>query len=283
MTKAHESPPTGTAPLTRVLKRALHRGSLWFPISFAVLLVGCELLVNLLGIPAYVVPPTSRILSALVEGLSFPLTSPRGLYYHAGFTVLEAGSGFLIGSLAGVLLGTAISKVPVLRSILLPYLVTLQSLPKVALAPLLVVWLGFGFESKVVTVVLLAFFPVMVNAMAGFESVDMGQKELLRSLRASRWQMFRYVELPSALPYIFAGLEVATVFSIAGAIVSEFVGARKGLGVLILQRNVYLDTAGTFSVFIVLAVVAIGWSRLLSMVRRRLLFWAPTEEKIMSM
>jgi NitT/TauT family transport system permease protein len=154
------------------------------------------------------------------------------------------------------------------------YIVAIQSLPKIALAPIIVLWFGFGLTSKVVIICLLTFFPLLVTSMAGFKAVDVERLELMRSLGANSWQVFWKVRLPSALPYIFAGLDMAAVFAVVGAVVGEFVGAQRGLGTLILSMNSQMDTAGTFSVFIILALVGIILHKSLRIVEKRLLFWS---------
>lgn len=251
----------------------------WFVSSAVVFAVILETSLRLLEVPGYLLPLPSQVLKSLAAGLSEPLTSPRGLYLHSAYTFGEAITGFTIGSVVGVALGTLIAKIPLFRTILLPYIQALQAIPKVALAPILVVWFGFGMTSKIVTVVLLAFFPVLVNTMVGLANVDRDRLELLRSLRASRWERFRYIEFPNALPYVFAGLQVGLVLSIAGAIVSEFVGARRGLGVLLIERNVRLDVAGSFAVLIVLSLFTIAWSGLFQLLRRRIVFWSEDTDR----
>jgi NitT/TauT family transport system permease protein len=162
-----------------------------------------------------------------------------------------------------------------LDDLLRPYIAAFQSLPKVAIAPIIVTWLGFGLLSKVAIVCLITFFPVLVTSLAGFRATDIDRIDLMRSLSATRWQIFIKVKFPGALPYIFAGLDMAAAFAVVGAIVGEFVGAQMGLGVLILQMEAQLDTAGSFAVFIVLSLLGITLTALLRLVRRRLLAWMP--------
>jgi len=193
---------------------------------------------------------------------------------HAWVTVAEVLLGFVIGSGVGLILGTVISQFRILDATLRIYLIAIQSLPKIALAPIIVLWFGFGLTSKVVIICLLTFFPLLVNSMAGFKAVDPERLELMRALGANPWQMFWKVRLPSAMPYIFAGLDMAAVFAVVGAVVGEFVGAQRGLGTLILSMNAQMDTAGTFSVFIVLALVGVVIHKVLRIVERRVLFWS---------
>jgi NitT/TauT family transport system permease protein len=132
-----------------------------------------------------------------------------------------------------------------------------------------------------VIICLLTFFPLLINSMAGFKAVDPERLELMRALGANPWQIFWKVRLPSAMPYIFAGLDMAAVFAVVGAVVGEFVGAQRGLGTLILSMNAQMDIAGTFSVFIILAIVGILIHKSLRAVERRVLFWSGEEQRMM--
>ena len=132
-----------------------------------------------------------------------------------------------------------------------------QSMPKVALAPLIIVWFGLGLTSKVINAALVAFFPLMVNTIVGLRSADEDRINLMRSLAATRSQIFWMLQLPNALPYIFAGLEIAMIFALIGAIVAEFVGAQAGLGMLIQSMNFTMDVAGQFSVLLILSMVGL--------------------------
>src|SRR5882757_118454 len=123
-----------------------------------------------------------------------------------------------------------------------------QALPKVALAPLILIWFGLGLTSKVVQASFTAFFPLMVNTIVGLRAADEDRVNLMRSLAASRWQIFRMLQLPGAMPYVFAGLEIAMILSLIGAIVAEILGAEKGLGMLMQSQNFNMDVAGEFSI-----------------------------------
>ncbi len=257
--------------------RSLHR--LWTRfgvplVVFAALMGSWETIIWALEVPSFLVPAPSAIVQALWSGLS------TGLYFsHAGITMLEAVAGFVIGSLLGLLLGMIIVVFPTMERIVYPYVVALQTVPKVAIAPLMVVWFGFGITSKILVVALVSLFPVLVNVIAGLRAIDQDRLDLLGALAASRWQVFRYVRFPNALPFIFAGLNTAIVLAVIGAIVAEFVGSNQGLGFLILQANYQLDIAGAFSLFVVLSVmgVCLHWS--LKWLERRCVFWVNIETR----
>jgi NitT/TauT family transport system permease protein len=246
------------------------------PATLTILLVTWEYAVRLLEVPSYVLPPPTDIMVALYRGLAESFTSRAGYWLHAGVTLTEVLLGFVLGSISGLVLGTIISQIRIVEATFSMFLVAIQSLPKIALAPIIVLWFGFGLTSKVVIICLLTFFPLLVNSMVGFKSVERERLELMRAVGATAWQTFWKVRFPSALPYIFAGLNMAAVFSVVGAVVGEFVGAQMGLGVLILQMNASMDTAGTFSVFILLSLIGILMHAALGAIRRRVLFWAET-------
>ena len=153
-----------------------------------------------------------------------------------------------------------------------------QSLPKVALAPLIVVWFGLGLTSKVINAALVAFFPLLVNTMVGLKSADEDRVSLMRSLAASDQQIFWMLRLPNALPFVMAGLDVAMIFALIGAIVAEFVGAQRGLGMLIQSMNFNMDVSGQFSILLILSLVGLILNRIIMLIRRRVMFWDPSEK-----
>lgn len=249
-------------------------------LSLPVLIGAIEIVVWLFGIPSYVLPAPHEVINALVAGFAKPLDSRAGFYLHITTTLIEALAAFIGGSILGIAMGAAVIQFPVARKLVLPYVVGLQSVPKVALAPLFVVWFGLGISSKIVLGVLLTFFPLLINTAAGLASVERDKVELMISLKASRWKTFRLVQFPSALPYIFAGLEMAAVYSILGAVVGEFVGGQSGLGVLILNRNAVLDIAGSLAALVILAVMGILLQTAVGWLRSWLLFWSPAQDKL---
>ena len=170
--------------------------------------------------------------------------------------------------------GIAMVQIPVLDRIFYPYVVGLQTVPKVAIAPLMIVWFGFGISSKIVIVSLTCVFPSLVNTIAGLRAVDSDRIALITAMCGSRAQLLRYVQLPNALPYIMAGLNTGIVLAVIGAIVGEFVGAKAGVGVLILQANFGLDLASMFAVLTLLAVTGVILSFILRQIEMRLCFWS---------
>lgn len=248
--------------------------------SAAVVVLAWEGLVRIYHVPAFILPPPTAVIRALVRGLSVAsITARDGYYVHAAYTLAESMLGFAIGSVLGVLLAVVLSQSRFLERAVMPHLLAIQSLPRIAVAPLLVTWFGFGMTSKVILVALVSFFPLLVNTLSGLRNCDTALLELMESLSATRWQIFRWVQLPHSLPFVFAGLELALVFSVLAALVGEFVGAQRGLGLLMLQMNFALDVAGVFAVFVILALLVIGLTALLHLVRKQLIFWAPSERR----
>jgi NitT/TauT family transport system permease protein len=243
------------------------------PLIFFVITGVWEWAFKVFEVPLYVAPAPSNIWRSLVYGLSSGLFIDNGLY-----TLTEAMIGFLSATVAALILGGLIAQSRFIERILYPYLIAIQTTPKIAIAPLFIIWFGFGMTSKAIMAGVVAFFPILVNVIVGLRSTDVQRIELMRSLRATRWQTFTMVRLPSAAPMIFAGLQVAIIFSILGAIVGEFVGSRKGLGNLILQMNTNLDTAGVFAALVCLSAMGISLHLLMQWLQRKLLFWVNQEQ-----
>ncbi len=238
-------------------------------------LVAWEAVVRVAQIPAFILPPPSQVVVALYRGFA------SGVYLrHLQVTLLETVLGFAFGSALGFALGTAVAMNRYVEYFFYPYIVMFQSLPKVALAPLIVIWFGLGLTSKVVNAALVAFFPLLVNTMVGLRSADEDRVSLMRSLAAGEAQIFWMLRLPNALPFVMAGLDIAMILALIGAIVAEFVGATSGLGMLIQSMNFTMDVSGQFSVLLILSVVGLVLNRLVLLVRRRVLFWDSSEKDV---
>lgn len=235
---------------------------------FFALMAAWEMTVRLLSVPAYLIPTPSAIAIALWRGLS------SGLYlHHLWVTLSEIVLGFLLGSGFGFVLGTMIALNRTVAYFLKPYVLVFQMIPKVALVPVIVLWFGLGIVSKVIAAAIICFFPVLVNTIAGLNAADRDKIDLLRAMGASQLQIFRMLRLPTAGPFLFAGLEIAVTFALIGAIVAEFLGAEDGLGMLMQSMNFTMDVAGNFSVIVVLSLVGVTLTSLITLVRRRVLFW----------
>jgi NitT/TauT family transport system permease protein len=232
-----------------------------------------ELAVRGLGVPAYILPTPTSIAVALYRGIA------SSLYIdHIWITLVETLLGFLLGSAIALVLGTLVALSRPVEYFLYPFILMFQSMPKVALAPLIIVWFGLGLTSKVVQAAFTAFFPLMVNTIVGLRSADEDRVALMRSLDASELQIFAMLRVPSAMPFIMAGFEIAMVLSLIGAIVAEFVGAQQGLGMLITSMTFTMDVAGQFSVLLVLSLMGLGLNSIIVFARKRVLFWDPSQK-----
>ncbi|MEX2160576.1 MAG: ABC transporter permease [Anaerolineales bacterium] len=220
------------------------------------------------GLPAFILPSPGlvweRLLRALADG---------SLLRHLWVTLQEVLLGLFFGVLAASLLGYLLAKSRRLERALAPYVVASQSVPVVAIAPLLVIWFGPGLVSKVLICALIVFFPVLINTVVGLHSVPEDLRDLMRSLRASRWQTFRLLELPAAMPVFLGGLRIGATLSVIGAVVGEFVGADRGLGFLINVGRGEYDTALVFVAVFTLITLAVTLYGLVAWLEARVLWW----------
>jgi NitT/TauT family transport system permease protein len=243
------------------------------PLILIVLLLAWEFGVKTFHVPRFVLPPPSAVAMALYAGLTEG-TAAGGFWYHIGVTFSEAMMGFVLGSILGILLGFALSTWEMAERTVYPYVVAFQSLPKVAIAPLFLVWFGFGLESKIILCTISTFFPMLVASMAGCRSVDPDRIDMARSCCASRLVIFRRVVLPSAMPFLFAGFNMSIVLSMVGALTSEFVGSNAGLGMLLISFQNAMQIDAMFALLIVLMVIGFLLNRIVRFAERKLCFWA---------
>ena len=232
------------------------------------LLLGWELAVRIFGIQQMILPRPGQVLQALRDGFA------NGVFQkHLAVTGKEVLFGYVLGVTLGVVLGAAIALSRVTEILLYPYLLALQTMPKIALAPLMMIWVGFGIESKILITMIVAIFPVLVNVIVGLRSVEPDRIALIRSLKGGTWAEFVWVRLPSAAPFIFAGMKTAVVLSLLGAIAAEFVGAEAGLGYLMSQLMFKLDTPGVFAILLLLGVIGVALFMIADWAHRRIVFW----------
>ncbi len=220
--------------------------SILLPVILALgVLVLWELLVRLNNIPQVILPAPTAILKIISAQHEI-------LLRHAIPTVLEAAGGFLIASVLGIALAVWLSYSRLAREALYPNLVFFQLIPKIALAPLFIIWLGIGSESRLAFSVFISFFPIVIATNAGFANVERNMLKLCQSLTATEWQTFSSVKFPSALPYIFSGMKVAMTLAIIGVIIGEFITAQKGLGYLIVFATARAETGVAMAAIVVL-------------------------------
>jgi NitT/TauT family transport system permease protein len=248
---------------------AMLRDRLGQLIGLVVFLAIWEGSLRLFEVPQFILPTPIEIIERIV------IDAVTGLIFiHVGVTVIETLFGFLLAAILGIGLGCAVGLVPKFERVVYPYILALQTIPKVALAPLMIIWVGYGIQSKVLTAGLIAFFPILVNVVVGLKTVEPRMLLLMRALKAGHLQTFAKVRLPSMLPYLFAGLETAIIFAVIGAIVGEFIGASQGLGSLIIQRQASIDVPGVFSVLFYLSAIGIALDSVLRIIAHRYAFWS---------
>ena len=229
-------------------------------------LAAWELAVRLFEVPAYLLPPPSSIIRRIFVDYRLFAT-------HAWVTVGEVLTGFGLAIVVSIPLAAVLARYRPLESALYPLLVASQTIPKVAIAPLLVVWFGFGLLPKVLIVFLIAFFPIVVDSMVGFRSVPREVTWLARSMGASQWDTFRRISVPAALPHIFAGLKVASTLAVVGAVVGEFVAADQGLGYQLIVANGVMDVQLSFALLLLLSVLGVVLYALIDLLERAMLPW----------
>jgi NitT/TauT family transport system permease protein len=227
-----------------------------------------ELIIVATNAQSYILPTPLSVWKTLVD-----LIETRTLWSQLGATMEGTLVGFVLGCVAGVVLGIAAGEFKVVRQIIYPYLVAIQSLPKVALVPVLATWFGFGLNAKVALVVLLVFFPVLVNTFQGVATADPAKIDLVRSLRGGRWQQLWRVRFFSAMPYMFTGFELGIVYAFLGAVLAEMTGSQSGTGVMIEQFQTNADTEATFAMLIVLAVAGLLLNTIVRFIHHKVVFW----------
>jgi NitT/TauT family transport system permease protein len=236
------------------------------PLIYIVLILVWEACARGFQIPGWILPAPSAILSTARDW------APE-LTFNTYITLRETVVGFVLALLLSLPLAIIIAFTTTLRRILYPILLGLQSVPKVALAPLVILWMGIGNWPKIVIVVLVCFFPILVNVVAGFEAVPKPMIDLMHSLRASRFSIFRLLRAPIALPHLFTGCKIAITFAVIGAVIGEFVAAQEGLGYMILMSTAQSRTPLAFAAIILLTIISVVLFYAVEVVERIVIDW----------
>jgi NitT/TauT family transport system permease protein len=240
-----------TAPIVILIFLGLWQAAVWFS-----------------DYPSFILPSPADVATTLTRTLT-----DGTLWRHARVTLSEIFAGLGLGLITATILGYVLAKSPLLERLLAPYIVASQSVPVVAIAPLLVIWFGSGRLSKVMICALIVFFPVLVNTVIGIRSVEEDLRDLMRSLGANRWQTFQMLEVPAALPVLLGGLKISVTLSVIGAVVGEFVGADQGLGFLINQARGLFNTSLVFVAVLALVVIALILYGVVMLLEMWLLRW----------
>src|SRR6516165_11822185 len=246
--------------------RAQGHPFLWTLLSFAIVFVAWELTVRLFALPEYLLPGPEPVLVALAQNI-------RTLAVQSLWTAGTVLAGFLVAAAVAIPLAMLIVISPVLERLLYPPMVATQSIPKIALAPLFIVWFGFGVAPKVAVAFLIAFFPIVIDTIVGLRSIDPAMLQLARSMGAPPHRTFIKMRLPHALPAIFGGLKVASSLAVVGALTGEFVGSDKGLGYMLVQASGNLNTSLLFATLVVLSTLAMAFFYLIEVLERIAIPW----------
>jgi|BarGraNGADG00212_2_1021979.scaffolds.fasta_scaffold10264_4 NitT/TauT family transport system permease protein len=238
------------------------------PLALLLFLGAWDLLVRWKHYPSFILPLPGQVWARFLT-----LLADGSLLRNAGVTLVEVFAGLGLGLVVAAVIGYGLAKSPLLERILSPYIVASQAVPIVALAPLLVIWFGFGTLSKVLVCALTVFFPSLVNTIVGIRSVDPDLRALMRSLQASAWQTFKLLEVPAALPIFFGGLKVSVTLAVIGAVVGEFVSADRGLGFLVNLARGLLDTPMLFVALFTLVVIALALYSSVALLEHVVLRW----------
>ena len=253
------------------MKRALPAA---LPATLLALLVlaAWEALVRLFGVPAFLLPGPSAIAGAFWESRDL-------LLRHAGPTAVEAVLGLLVAVAAGALSGLLINRSALMERSLYPWLVVSQTLPTVAIAPILVTWLGYGQLPKVLVVTLFCFFPITVATVDGLRATDPDLVRLMRSFGATRWRIFFMIEAPGALPFLFGGVRLAVTYCVIGAVVGEWVGSSEGLGFLMIQDKAQFEIPRLFAEISLLSVMGVSLFLLVALLQRLVAPWTLVRDR----
>jgi len=238
------------------------------PALLASLLLAWQAYVSIFHVSDFILPPPTAVLNAFVE-----LLASASTWMHLRVTVLQVLGGFAIASITAIAVGLLVGRVGWLERTLSPFVVAAQTVPKIALVPILIIWFGFGHESKLLTAAIMAFFPVFAAAVHGVKSVANGHRAVMKALNAGLWHRLRYLEFPSALPVIFTGLEIGMVLATIGCLVAQFIGGNTGLGYLLIAKMNAYETDAMFAVILLLVIMGLTFNLLIRLMRRVLIPW----------
>ena len=255
----------------RTRSSVVRRGTIASLVLFVMFLVAWEWGPGLLKIPHFIVPPMSMVGEEFLK-----MVKVSNLPYHTGITAFEVLVGFILGSLLGAVIGYALGVSPIAEIALSPYILALQIAPKVAFAPLFVLWMGFTIYPKILVAILIVFFPVMVNVLTAVRNVDQDMINLARAFKATRTQIFWKIEFPASLPPLFAGLRIGSTLAVIGVVVGELIGGNAGLGFLLSFGEGQANTPMVFVAIIMLTLVgAIAYFAVI-LLERRVLHYLPS-------
>jgi len=270
MTLSIDAQDKQSSPLAVVLSRPEIVGSVLIGLAF---LAAWEWLPGLLGVPRFIIPPVSDVWNEFL----YMLRSEQ-LLFHTGATMASVVAGFVLGALLGMIIGYTLGMSATLEVMLSPYILALQIAPKVAFAPLFVMWFGFTVYPKILVAMLIVFFPVMVNVLGAVRTIDRDQINLARAFNATRAELFWKIEVPASMPPLFSGLRIAATLAVIGVIVGELVGGNVGLGYLLVFGQGQANTPMVFVVILLLTLIGLIAYVVVVLVEARVLHYLPKRE-----
>ena len=221
--------------------------------------------------PEYILPAPTRILTSIFVDFDI-------YWFDLVVTIIETVSGFLISIALGFVSAILMDSFKIVNKIIYPLLITSQTIPIITLAPLFIIWFGYGLLPKIIIVILICFFPISISLLSGFANVDYEQVNLLKSMKASKIQIYKFIKLPSALPGFFSGLKIAATYSIMGATIGEWVGGKDGLGVFMLRAKHSFATEKVFAAIFVITILSILFIKLIDSIEKKSMPWKKFEK-----
>ncbi|MCK9217855.1 MAG: ABC transporter permease [Firmicutes bacterium] len=249
------------------MKRLVNIREQVVPISFiAAILIIWESVAALQIVPTYILPAPTKIIISLFTNLPV-------LKEHILVTLMEALVGFVISIVFALFISIIMDSIPVVRRAIYPLIITSQTVPMITIAPLFAIWFGFGYLPKIIIVALVCFFPITISLLEGLASVEEDLLNLIKSMGASKVQLYKIIKLPSAMPGFFSGLKISGTYSITGATIGEWVGGKKGLGVYMLRVKSSFATDKVFATIIIITLLSLGMLKIISYIERKAMPW----------
>lgn len=255
------------------MKRSINIGDRLIPLSFFSFLVFIwEVIARLDVVPTYILPAPTKIIKTLIVNLPI-------LKEHIMVTLAEALIGFSIAIVFALVISIMMDSIPIVKKTIYPLIITSQTVPIITIAPLFAIWFGFGYFPKIVIVVLVCFFPITISLLEGLSSVEEDLLNLIKSMGASKLEIYKMVKLPAAMPNFFSGLKISATYSIMGATIGEWVGGKHGLGVYMLRVKHSFATDKVFATIIVITLLSIGILKIITFIERKSMPWIYNQEQ----
>lgn len=237
------------------------------PLGFSIFIIFFwEIIVRILQVPKWILPAPSVILKSLASNLPF-------MYDHTLTTLMEAALGFIVAIAISFIIAFAMDSIPLVKKSVYPILIISQTIPIISIAPLFIIWFGYGILPKIIVVQLVCFFPIVISLLGGLASVDEDQVNLLKSMGASKLELFKMVKLPASMPSFFSGLKISASYSIMGAIIGEWLGAEKGLGIFMTLAQKSFQTEKVFAAILIITALSLGIFALVSIMEKIIIPW----------